>query len=1072
MTPKQILKIFAIALLGAVLVGCDWNGEESLAGVAEGAPLVEGASAAHPEIGYFSVGLSTSVNLRFRPNDRRNSITTVTVTNPVPGGAQPSVTLSGQLTWQPNDADFNGVEALVIEMHLARGPAVIFNLPVDVRKSRIVTSQNLVANDATYSDAEGEYLVQVSPKTDVGSISGTLQIVEDYDRAGLSGARYFFGDAAGDGGAILKVLKAPLRVAQDTNGVSNRARLRSRTASSSSETSWPLRDLAAAAGIPSRLGSVTPDDVYTTRASFYYDSVPSGYIDPVSGMWVARQESRYTESKNINQYLGSCGDTILSGCLANGKVPIILVHGFTPECINDAGYLGCAISWVSDPLDSGGAGTWGDLAQSLVDNGNPTFEMRWYTQMRFEEAAGRLIEFARWVARSTGRKPVILAHSFGGIVGHLVIQNKGITWDARVGKWVANSVDSASVVEKLVTLNSPLSGIQAYDNYVDAELTVGRDAEDWTIDRCSSLTCLQAGSQAFADSTDFAGLLKVDPMRGALIAGETIKSLQKGLKDGVERVPSLTVVGIKRRVGEAVRGVGSWDESWHLGDGLISIFGQALIPTDFASNPFGDPTVGPAGYSLPRDLHESLARISPPGECVPHGASGRDYLICVRATHTTKQSENGGILNGFGDVDYPIARYTTNLVTINNPRIQGVHPLKKILFDGYGGTSAPHIGIATMSASVYPLDFWPQAKYHGAVISSAAAAGSARALASIPVTQALVWAVVSDKNSGETHLSLDLVATDSRGEFNTDLGQYIHDAFGADSALENFSVSLHIYALGLPTWERRFENIDSDTDLGTIDLTATSGLVDFSGQIIDAQTDSTALPFAKVWLTLGVGKSEAQIRLEAGALGASNVSRQVIADGDGHFSIDGLRPGVYSVLLEAAGYLSQVVSEIRIDGLSEAQLGMLRILGAEEGAITLRWAGIGDGNQVASDLDSHLKRFLSTGQLDYHIYYAAPSVVGIFDSLDRDDTTFEGPETIVFGYDRSRRYTYFVHNFTGGITTIRDSKPQVTLRLNGSAQTFEAPAVLGVLGRYWRVFDIIEGRVVRCTIDCITDVMP
>ena len=111
--------------------------------------------------------------------------------------------------------------------------------------------------------------------------------------------------------------------------------------------------------------------------------------------------------------------------------------------------------------------------------------------MRFEEAAGALGQLGTKVNELTGKKPFIVAHSFGGIVGHLALRDGGIVFNGAEWKAIA----SRSLFGGLLTLGSPLSGIHKYATAIAGNtLTYGRDSDDSSIHACGSSTCYMAGA--------------------------------------------------------------------------------------------------------------------------------------------------------------------------------------------------------------------------------------------------------------------------------------------------------------------------------------------------------------------------------------------------------------------------------------------------------------------------------------------------------------------------------------------------------------------------------------------------
>lgn len=118
--------------------------------------------------------------------------------------------------------------------------------------------------------------------------------------------------------------------------------------------------------------------------------------------------------------------------------------------------------------------------------------------------------------------------------------------------------------------------------------------------------------------------------------------------------------------------------------------------------------------------------------------------------------------------------------------------------------------------------------------------------------------------------------------------------------------------------------------------------------------------------------------------------------------------------------------------------------------ISLSW-----GSSPA-DLDSHLKTPSGT-----HVNFrnrgseSTPPYV----TLDRDDTDGNGPEVIsVFRVDQGA-YRYFVHQYSS-VGSLAGCGARLTVRNASNAVIFSRTVPSSGSGRYWHVFDIIDGGIV------------
>ena len=173
-----------------------------------------------------------------------------------------------------------------------------------------------------------------------------------------------------------------------------------------------------------------------------------------------------------------------------------------------------------------------------------------------------------------------------------------------------------------------------------------------------------------------------------------------------------------------------------------------------------------------------------------------------------------------------------------------------------------------------------------------------------------------------------------------------------------------------------------------------------------------------------------------------------------------LAKGDYTVNISKDGYNDgQAQCTVGADETTECIVNIVSNAQIANGEITavLSWG------ENPRDLDSHLVR-KTNGNQDYHIYFSNKN--GTDANLDRDDTTSYGPETITINnvnYDSI--YTYYVYNFSGGAgSLLPNSGAKVELNFNGTQRTFTVP---NEEGRYWKVFEIDNGRIIPCTTGCV-----
>lgn len=325
------------------------------------------------------------------PYDPLNKVISLSIANPTAGGSPPAIDNAGNVTWTPNDTDFANTKSLRITAKMEQGADVVLDVPVDVRNERVVYEVVLAPNEASYTDPNGRYLVQTKKIDPALPISGSLKITEIFSGDGSFKPQYYIYNRSN---VDLVIVEEPVSIlpAQSSTSAALAAPLQAAVATTA-QIVYPLTSLIGLNGIPSVEGSKISDgvNVYSSRAKFrYVKETPSAYTLISSDYF------------KPFEFLGSCNDQ--ASCQVATETPVILIHGFTPET-----------------FDAGGEGSWGTLPDALKASGHAVFEMRWKTQMRFEEAAGKLLEFSQSVATLTGKKPMIIAHSFGGIASHLAL---------------------------------------------------------------------------------------------------------------------------------------------------------------------------------------------------------------------------------------------------------------------------------------------------------------------------------------------------------------------------------------------------------------------------------------------------------------------------------------------------------------------------------------------------------------------------------------------------------------------------------------------------------------------------
>jgi hypothetical protein len=171
--------------------------------------------------------------------------------------------------------------------------------------------------------------------------------------------------------------------------------------------------------------------------------------------------------------------------------------------------------------------------------------------------------------------------------------------------------------------------------------------------------------------------------------------------------------------------------------------------------------------------------------------------------------------------------------------------------------------------------------------------------------------------------------------------------------------------------------------------------------------------------------------------------------------------GIYTAEAKKDGFTTSyfTITVVTSETQREGETSLSPLVNINQMRIILRWGA------TPSDLDSHLIR-KTNGVQDYHIYFQNKQ--GADAILDHDDTSSYGPETTTIDKPKtSSIYTYFIHNYSGvSKDYLKNSNAKVEIISKNIQRTFNVPNEQGM---YWKVFDIINGKIVLCNENCVQD---
>lgn len=880
--------------------------------------LIEGATLMGAPNSTALVGQMYSNKIRVVANDKRNAISSFAIANPTVGGASPTIDVTGALTWTPNEADFAGNKVLAVTVALNFGPATELSVPVKVSKERLIHSAPLPAAAATISDARGRYLIKVEPQVASTGMVGTLTINEIYD---ANGGFIYVIKVPKNANTKITVLEAPNLANFPTAAVGNSAQLAVARALSAKRINAAKAPATAwQADIGGRLSADLAGDgqvanwgevnVYTTRKlPFNYWSRPDFAIDVFASS--AFDPHTFQVDANCTSE-SSCGAIQSTDAVPVKLSPVILIHGF--NIFQSVG---------------GGDGTWGSLADVLTKRGHPVFELRWNTYMRFEEAAGVLALLGNRVASITGRKVSVIAHSFGGIVSHQAMLGQGIRFQGE--SW--QPVIADGVFKRLITLGSPLSGISKAQSST-LGLTYGRDDDDIQISACEAITCFQAGSSDSWKAAEVGELVDktsaLDAARNGLSdtrEGESIRKLHAAWNSaaGGHNVRFTTVVSIKKRpFDDYVPDVRN-DTAHDLGDGLIGIMGQAVVPRDFSANPFGPESlfdiVGAFGSQDAFLNTTFLSRLDArfAGNMEQVFQNGREYYFALRAAHSCGQIRGGADcvneLDPANSIAYKIATYPADgrisVRATDNPRLsgmlQGDHPLKHFI-------ESP-IYLAESAVAYIPPSPPPAALAHGALVRNG-----------VPASLAPVSFQLQRRNTGTAVGDVVTISANSlSGGFVFDAGATLGALFpGQTVNISDYDIVLRV-ARGWPSADlMAVKPLAADVDFGTKDITfiPVSAFVAAGGVVVNTFSPAQPLASAQIYLLQGENRPKSLL-LEINS--STSTSRLVGTNAAGQFSMANVEPGIYTVLVTRPGYVDFMQGNVEISAPGNTALSFAMV---------------------------------------------------------------------------------------------------------------------------------------------------
>lgn len=726
------------------------------------------------------------------------------------------------------------------------------------------------------------------------------------------------------------------------------------------------------------------------------------------------------DAARLYSLCGATQDEFLDNCL--NRDPVLFIHGFAARGGTD----------FNGASHGGGEDTWGNFPELIQQQGYAVFEFTWSTASRFRDTAANLSDAITMIQSITGKKVHLIAHSFGGLLSRTYLQNFAINRPYQDN------------VQSLLTLGTPHSGIfDEAGTYHNIAFPKGQDSVSFA--GCLQASCNQAGEKTSSiwevptgstPSSCLAGILSIDQCTEDLKAAQKIDiSAYLGVNKEPGELPALlasntsnfpvnteALIGLtidrkflglanRNRNGYANNATGP--DLFETGDGLISYAGQRFLP------------------SLENQETSDA-------EIVQNGTvSVKEIVLGVT---------QGGISGGAVSVD---DAFTTNETRIDFEGYR--HTNGNLALGDTGITARGSVGIAYVENSDNLADTGaPHRALTEAILwlrgNSSEAKEAEKLTLNVQVTDASTGLSLSGAavKMGVSQTSMASAITDQDGFASLALPFYPFASY--DAIVVKSGYHTNIYNTGYVSGSKPSE---SSTEFGRIfvepDEPAKGSL---EGVIVDATTGN------------GIAGVIVTVR-------KNGINRTVTTGNDGRYIIPDLIRGTYAVTLSKEEYKpSNVTFNVQPVLNNQGNASLRSILPEGTMSIRLSW------DETPQDLDSHLIKYDATGSEQYHIFYASAGDAATGDSLDIDDTSSFGPETVTIqSVDSTANYIYAVHHFSGSGSISSTSNAKVTIDFGSNDTTLLSAPTTGE-GLWWKVFEIIEGNIIPCRTDCILDSQP
>ena len=328
------------------------------------------------------------------------------------GSSSPEIGADGVVTWLPRAGDV-GVHHYRLTAIVNDGTTVDRAIAIEVAPRTPIISATVGSEGGTLTDPGGDYQVVIPPNAVAEDAAGVQVEVNAVKRA--DGRALVTRSLGGLNPAVTAIYTEPLFAVQTDPATFAQPGVQAPAECKE------LPFIAAFNPAPQTNGGYVPWAHLSILENYSPIEQNMPFVLPFKGR-VPSYKYAATDGKGLTELRGACA----TNCM--GKQPVLFVHGYAQW-----GNLG------------GGTDTWGCGFKYIEGLGGLPYEFRWRGNTRFEEVAYYLGQAIAQVTELTGRKPLLVGHSMGGILISTYLAGLAEMPDATAKKLVQVGYDSPPV---------------------------------------------------------------------------------------------------------------------------------------------------------------------------------------------------------------------------------------------------------------------------------------------------------------------------------------------------------------------------------------------------------------------------------------------------------------------------------------------------------------------------------------------------------------------------------------------------------------------------------------------------